>query len=249
MIVQAIKTEKITAGAMDLSALLDTYLTDLQEDSILAITSKVVSLCENNVAPIAGTNKEDLVIGESDYYLPNDLGKYGYRFTLIRNTLISAAGIDKSNADNQYVLWPKDPQQTANQVRTYLRRRFGLERVGVLITDSVCHPLRRGAMGITLAHSGFAALKDYVGKPDLFGRPFHASKADIAGGLTAAAVVQMGEGSEQTPLAVLSDLPFVEFQDRDPSPEELAEINVPLEDDLFAPFLLSADWQKGRRTS
>lgn len=248
MIVQAIKTERILAGGMPLLKLLDTYVTGLRDGSVLAITSKVVSLCENNVVPISAGDKESLVIQESDYYLPAETSKYGYHFTVINNTLISMAGIDESNADNQYVLWPKDAQKTANEVRTYLRRRFGITKIGVLITDSVSHPMRRGAIGITLAHSGFAALNDYVGKPDLFGRPFHVSKADVAGGLTAAAVVQMGEGTEQTPLAVLSDLPFVTFQDRDPSEAELAEINISLEDDLYAPFLNSAAWQKGKRS-
>ena len=66
-----------------------------------------------------------------------------------------------------------------------------------------------------LAYSGFRALNDYVGRPDLFGRPFTVSQADVAGGLAAATVLQMGEGAEQTPIAVLTELPFVQFQDRD----------------------------------
>lgn len=98
-----------------------------------------------------------------------------------------------------------------------------------------------------LAYSGFRPLNDHVGKPDLFGRPFRVSQVDVAGGLAAAAVLQMGEGAEQTPIAVLSDLPFVQFADGDPAPEELATIMIPLEEDLFAPFLLSVEWQKGKR--
>lgn len=136
-------------------------------------------------------------------------------------------------------------QQTANHVREYLKQRFGLNRVGVVITDSTCHPMRRGTAGIMLAHSGFIAVNDYVGQPDIFGRLFDVSQADIAGGLAAAAVLQMGEGAERTPLAVLSDLPFVTFQDRDPSAAELAAININPEDGLFAPFLKAVTWLKG----
>jgi dihydrofolate synthase / folylpolyglutamate synthase len=57
----------------------------------------------------------------------------------------------------------------------------------------------------------------------------------------------MGEGAEQTPIAILTDLPFVDFQDRDPTAEELANVIIPLDEDLFAPFLTSVQWQKGTR--
>lgn len=247
MIVTTVKTDKITAGALTLQALLDTAISDLTEGSIVAITSKVVSLCENNVVPMDSMDKEELIVKESNYYLPATLSKYGYHFTITDNTLISVAGIDESNGNGHYILWPKDSQATANTIRAYLRQRFNLQRVGVVITDSTCHPLRRGTNGILLAHSGFSALNNYVGKPDLFGKPFSVSQADVAGGIAAAAVLQMGEGTEQTPIAILTDLPFVQFQDHDPSPEELKETTISLEDDLFAPFLSSVEWKKGER--
>ena len=248
MIATAIKTDKIIAGSVSLLELLDASITELQEGSVVAITSKIVSLCENNVAPMKDTNKEQLMIQESDLYLPESLSKYKFHFTITNNRLIPMAGIDESNGNGMYVLWPKDAQATANQVRLHLRQRFGLQLVGVVITDSTSQPLRRGTGGIVLAHSGFAALNNYVGKPDLFGKPFSVSRSDVAGGLAATAVMLMGEGTEQTPIAILSDLPFVAFQDRNPSDEELAEIAISLEDDMFAPFLNSVEWKKGARS-
>ena len=247
MIIQSIKTNKITAGATDLLSLLDEAIVGLKEGSVLAITSKVVSLCENAVVPIGDIDKAELIIQESDLYLPATLSKYGHHFTITNHTLIPVAGIDESNGEQNYVLWPKDVQATANQVRAYIQERHGLQQIGVIITDSTCRPLRRGTGGIALAHSGFQALNNYVGKPDLFGKPFAVSRADVAGGLAAAAVLQMGEGSEQTPIAILSDLPFVEFQNRDPSEAELAELRISLDDDLFAPFLQTVEWKKGER--
>jgi putative folate metabolism gamma-glutamate ligase len=247
MIVTAIKTDRINPKSIDLLALLDSAITDMPEKSVLAITSKIVSLCEGNVMPLDAIAKEELVIQESDRYLPATLSRYGHHFTITRNTLIPMAGVDESNGGNNFILWPKDAQATANEVRAYLQKRFGLKDAGVVITDSTCHPLRRGTLGILLAHSGFAALTNYIGKPDLFGRPFAVSQADIAGGLAAAAVLQMGEGSEQTPLARLTNLPFVTFQDHDPSAEELSEIHIPPEEDLFAPFLESVEWKQGKR--
>ena len=247
MKVTALKTELITAGATELLPLLGRVINDLEEGSVIAVTSKIVSLCESRVVPFDQVDKDELVVRESDLYLPARLSKYGHHFTITNNTLIPMAGVDESNGGGQYVLWPKDAQATANQVRAWAKQKFALGQVGVVITDSTCHPLRRGTNGIMLAYSGFRALNDYVGQPDLFGRPFTVSQADVAGGLAAAAVLQMGEGAEQTPIAILTELPFVHFQDRDPTAEELATVIIPLEEDLFAPFLGSAQWRTGTR--
>jgi putative folate metabolism gamma-glutamate ligase len=248
MKVTGVKTERITAGATGLLALLERVITELDEGSVIAITSKIVSLCEGSVVPADQIDKDELVVRESDLYLPASLSKYRHHFTITNNTLIPMAGVDESNGDGQYVLWPKDAQATANQVRVWAKQKFGFCQIGVIVTDSTCHPLRRGTNGIMLAYSGFRALNDYVGRPDLFGRPFTVSQADVAGGLAAAAVLQMGEGAEQTPIAILTDLPFVDFQDRNPTAEELATVIIPLEEDLFAPFLTSVQWRKGLRS-
>lgn len=247
MKVSAIKTNKITAGSISLLDLLDEYLPKLQDNTVVAITSKVVSLCENNVLPIEGTDKETLVTQESDMFLPSSLGKYGYHFTVTNNTLISLGGIDESNGDNNYVLWPQDPQKTANEVREHLCARDSLKHVGVVITDSTCQPMRVGTTGIALAHSGFKSVNDYRKQPDLFGRPFSVARANVSGGLAATSVLVMGEGSEQTPLCVITDVDFVAFQDHNPNSKELAETHMPFEDDLFYPFFSSIEWQPGQR--
>jgi len=247
MKVAALRTELITAGATELIPLLERVIDSLEEGSVIAITSKIVSLCESRVMPFDQIGKDDLVVRESDLYLPASRSKYGYHFSITNNTLIPMGGVDESNGDGQYVLWPKDAQATASQVRAWAKQKFGLSQIGVIITDSTCRPLRRGTNGIMLAFSGFRALNDYVGRPDLFGRPFTVSQADVAGGLAAAAVLQMGEGAEQTPIAILTELPFVHFQDRDPTAEELATVIIPLEEDLFAPFLGSVHWRAGTR--
>lgn len=247
MIATPIKTNKIVAGQTTLVALLDKYVLSMPENSVLAITSKIVSLCEGRVVPIGSIDKEELIKQESDYYLPGDFGKYGYHFSIINNSLTAGAGIDESNGDDNYILWPSDSQKTANEIRQHLKDRFGLKNIGVIITDSTCTPLRRGTLGAVIGHSGFKALKDYVGKSDLFGRPFEVSVANIALGLAASAVLVMGEGTEQTPIVVLSDLPFVEFQNDNPSSAELKHAYISAEEDLFAPFFEKVDWLKGDR--
>jgi F420-0:gamma-glutamyl ligase len=88
-------------------------------------------------------------------------------------------------------------------------------------------------------------LKNYVDKPDIFNRPLHSTRASILDGLATSAVLLMGEGNEQTPLAVITDLPFVTFQDHAPTSEELQAMQISREDDLYGPLLNSVKWEKG----
>lgn len=251
MKVIAIKTHKITREDADIIKILDQYIVGLKENSVLAITSKIVSITEGSILKIEDPQneqiKEKLIEENSQYFLPRASSKYNISFTVTNNILSASAGIDESNGNGYYILWPKNPQESANKIREYLSAKFNLSNVGMIITDSKTTPLRWGVTGITLAHSGFLALKDYIGKPDLFGRPFVYEKLNISDSIASAAVLAMGEGSEQTPLAVIEDLENVDFQDRNPTDEELRGLKINMDDDLFAPFLKNVDWQKGGR--
>jgi dihydrofolate synthase / folylpolyglutamate synthase len=248
MIVTAIKTELVDADYGTLEKFLDNNLKEFEDGCILAITSKIAALCENRVVPIGEVSKEELAKKESSYYLPSSISKYKFTFTITDRTLIPAAGIDESNGDGHYVLWPKDLQQTVNGVRDYLVKRFGVKKVGVVLTDSTARPMHYGTDGIGIAFSGFTPMNSYVGKPDLFGRTMEVSVANIVDALASAAVVVMGEGTEQTPIAIIKDVPFVNFLDHNPTQQELDKFYIShLEDDLFAPFINRPDWQKGGR--
>lgn len=249
MIITAIKTQKILSGSKTIYEVLDESLPKLEENSVVAISSKVVAICEGRTVPVEGTDKNTLVRQESDYFLPEHMSQYGFSFTITHNTLIPAAGIDESNGNGSFVLWPKDPQESANQIRRYLLKRAGIKHLGVVITDSTARPLHYGTEGISIAYSGFSALNNYIGKPDLFGRELKVSVANIADALAAAAVLVTGEGTEQTPIALIGDVPFVDFQDHEPTKDELSKYYVHhMEDDMFAPFLQNMGWKKGGRT-
>lgn len=245
MYICAVKTPAITLENADLYALLDAHLPVLEEGTILAITSKIVSICQGRVVSMADVSKDELVAEEADRFLPPGVSKYHVWLTIKENILTPSAGIDESNGDGYYILWPDAPQRVANEVRAWLQRRFALSHVGVLLTDSAPTPLRQGVTGCAMAHSGFLALRDYRGTPDLFGRPMEMTTVNVREALAAAAVLVMGEGNERTPLAVLRDPPSVEFQPRDPLPEELAALHIDLADDLYAPLLQGVDWQQG----
>ena len=105
--------------------------------------------------------------------------------------------------------------------------------------------MRRGTVGLGLAHSGFAGLRNYVGSKDIFGEyEYKYSYASIIDGLAAAAVVLMGEGAQRTPLILIEDIEFVTFQDRNPQKQELDELRITLEDDMYSEMLKMIPWDK-----
>jgi len=69
---------------------------------------------------------------------------------------------------------------------------------------------------------------------------------NIMQSVTAGAVMEMGEGDEQTPLGLVSDIQNIEFLDHVPTETEIAALQIEMEDDAYAPILEKADWKKGR---
>ena len=246
MKIDTIKTRLVHAGECSLEELVAESVLGLEENSVVVVSSKIVAVCQNRIVDKTTITKSDLIKQEADFYTPDGFNMYGFNFTILNNTFIPSAGIDESNADGYFVLWPEDPQKVANYLRAFMRRHFDLKNVGIVITDSTCMPpMRSGTIGIMLAHSGFTAVKQLVGTKDLFNREFEVTTSAIGGGLAAAANVVMGEGTEQTPLAIISDIPFVVFQQANPAREELESVYISPEIDLYAPFIQSAPWQVG----
>lgn len=250
MKVTPVSTPIVTTDT-DLFELLADRLTGLCEQSVVAVTSKIVSICEGRVVPIKDTEntheKDELIAKESTLYLPRSESSYNVSFAIRDNILAPSAGIDESNGNGYYILWPENLQDSANRIRAFLRETFKLQHVGVIITDSKTSPLRWGVTGIALSHSGFRAINDYIGKKDLFGREFEYEKVNVMDSLAASAAIVMGEGAESTPLAVITDVPFVAFQSQDPTSQELQQLRIPLNEDLYGPFLSHAPWKKGKK--
>ncbi len=239
------KTHKITPNE-NIFAILDTYLPKLQEESIVVIASKIVGICEGRVVKKESKKQKDTLIKqEAEYYLPQK--RLGFFLTINHNMLVANSGIDESNSNGQLSLWPKDPQKSVDIIREYLVKKHRIKKVGVILTDSKLSPLRWGVTGYALTHSGFRAINSYVDKKDIFGQKMRVEQSNIADSLAAAAVVNMGEGNEQQPLAVIIDVPFVTFQTRNPSQKELDSLKINLKDDMFASLLTAVKWKKGKK--
>jgi len=246
MDIQAYKTKAVVKGD-NLHEVIDHALPTLNNGDIVVITSKIVSICQGRIQPVT-TDKDKfaLIRKEAQYIIENDATrKYHLALTVANNTLIPNSGIDESNGNDYYILWPSDPMGAAEEAWKYLKAKHNIETLGVLITDSHTTPLRWGTTGIGIGWCGFDALNNYIGEPDIFGRPMAVTKANVMDGLAAAAVVVMGEGSEQTPLAVIKNAPFVRFQKNPPTQEEKDALPISLDDDIYSPILTPAPWEKG----
>jgi F420-0:gamma-glutamyl ligase len=238
MIVKPIKTKRVGLKSCSTVELIEQFVKEIKEKSIVCVTSKVVSYCEGNVAKVnTQSDKEKLIKVEADYYVRLKKEFYGKKYlTIKRGAFIGDSGIDISASKDLYLLWPKDPQSTANQIRKYLIKKFKIENIGVIITDSKSAPLKRGATGVSIAYSGFMPLKG------------EKKVANLVDGLAAAAVLVMGEAGEQQPIALIEDIPFVKFTQGNPGDEELQNFYLKMDEDIFKELLRQVSWKRNERS-
>lgn len=246
MKVQAIRTHRVRKNEHLLNVL-DQYLPALCEGTIIAITSKLVSICQGAMIERSNISKEELVYQQAHCVAQTAPRPHGAFLTIANNRLIPSAGIDESNAEGTYIVYPNDMDNTTVEIWKHLRKQHNIKKLGIVITDSSTIPLRRGVVGVALSWCGFKPLYDYVGTPDLDGRPLSITAINLLDAIAATAVWTMGEGNEQTPLAMIESPPFVEFVDRPPTEQERENICINMDDDLYAPLLQGIKWEPGKK--
>jgi dihydrofolate synthase / folylpolyglutamate synthase len=227
MLVRTIQT-RIFNECENLADFISEHLPRLAEGSVLVVTSKIVALSEGRTRNMVGIkNRERIIKEESSLAIRT---KYTW-LTIKDGMVMSSAGIDESNANGKLILLPKDSFIVAAKLRNALRKTYTLKKLGVLITDSRLFPLRAGIVGVALGYAGFKGVKDYRGNKDIFGRVLKYSRVDVADSLATAAVLEMGEGAEQQPLAVIENA-AVEFCER----VNRKELVIDLEEDVYLPL-------------
>lgn len=229
--VESIQTRIFSAGEDLVPFIVEEVPASLVRNSmILAVTSKIVSLSERRLVSTKDHRKQSVVAAEADYNL-GEIG-YGCFLTIKHGLFIPSAGIDESNSQSgDYILYPLDPFESARQLWNQLREAWGIEKLGIIFTDSHTTPLRKGVTGISLAHWGFRGVKNMVGEKDLFGRSLQMTQVNLADGFAAAATLMMGEANECRPLAVVFAPEVVFCAETDPK-----EVKIPVRDDLYYPF-------------
>lgn len=233
MIIQALKTRIFREGE-NLFSFIQEHCPSLMERTVVIITSKIVALAERRTHPdTSPTERVRLIHEESSFALETELTW----LTIKDGTVMASAGIDESNADGKLILLPKNSFESAWNIREQIKSAYDIKECGVIITDSRLLPLRAGVVGIALGYAGFEGIRDYRGTLDLFGRPLEVTRTDVADALATAAVLEMGEGRECQPLALITDAPCV-FTDTKSSPKEL---HIDPKDDIYRPLFQYLD--------
>ncbi len=248
MLIIPIKT-KFVKPKDKINEIIASSIKTIPENSILVVASKIISVCENRFVPkITGTRaeKHKLVKQEAEYYTDPHSSKYDMMLTIKRNFIFVNAGLDESNADNKYILWPKDPQKSVNNIWKFVRRHYKIKNIGVAMSDSSSFMLNVGVVGRAIAYCGFNPLRSYIGKPDLDGRIMKMEQTNILQSVTDSAVLEMGEGSECMPLAIANKFAQqIQFVNHPPTKKELTRLTIDLKDDAYYPILKNTKWKKG----
>lgn len=232
-----VKTRALRPPKDDLYSVLDKYLPRLLEGDILVITSKVVAIHQGRTVKIVDESYEEknrLIKTEADWYVPpkKRAGQH-WHLTIKNNTLIADAGIDKSNGNGYYILWPKNLKRLIKEIRSYLKRKHRLKKFAVIVADSHLMPLHAGTIGVATGFYGMEPLKDYRGTPDIFGRQMEVTRANIVDSLAALATMLMGEGKERMPMMLIRGFKRARFTNRDTT----KKLFIKPEIDVYRPLL------------
>jgi len=119
------------------------------------------------------------------------------------------AGIDRSNVpDADLLLLPEDPTASAEGLSDALG-------CPVVVTDTSGRPFRTGQRGVAVGWAGMPAARDWRGREDRDGREMGVTVQAVVDELAGAANLVTGEGAGGTPVAVVSDWAFGDFDGSD----------------------------------
>ncbi len=145
--------------------------------------------------------------------------------------VMANAGIDRSNLEPEgegewALLLRQDPDASAAALKTQMEARYGVE-LGVIVSDSNGRAWRNGVIGIALGAAGLPALRDMVGRRDLFGRTLEVTETGFADEIAAAASLLMGQADEGLPVVLVRGLSW-----REP-PTDARALLRPKDQDMF----------------
>jgi len=201
----------------------------LNNNDILVVTQKIVSKAENRLINLSTITPSDealeiakiskkrphlieLILNESKKVI-----RVNRRTIITEHKLgfISAnAGIDHSNVrgesgkqDDWYLLLPKDPDNSAKQMREYINSAEDVN-IGVMIIDSHGRAWRYGTVGTMIGTAGVPGLVDLRGKKDLYGYELKITRVAAADELASAASLIMGQANENIPVVHVRGFPY-----------------------------------------
>ena len=186
---------------------------ELQQGDILVVTQKIVSKAEGRLVDLSrvkpslaarkwsqesGTDARivELALRESCAVIRKTvIGGRGVLITETAQGLVCAnSGVDLSNVNggNHALLLPKDPDKSATQLRSAIKKKTGVSVV-VIISDSFGRPWREGLTEVAIGVAGMKPLLDLRGKRDPHGYVLHATAEAVADELACAAGLVCGK--------------------------------------------------------
>ena len=232
-----VKTRRFLPPQYDLYDLLN-KLPTLKNKDVLVITSKVVSIHQGRcVKENRGDKKETLATREAEYIFSGKSFFENNILTIADNTLVYSAGIDESNGNGYFVLRPNNLHKTAKEIWQYLKNKNKINKLGILIIDSISEPLRCGAIGKTIGFFGLEPIKYYKGKSDIFGRKMKSERTNQLDSIAGMAMSLMGEAKERVPMIIARDIPFAQFTDKKLQSKFFVNIKKDIYGGLFKNFI------------
>lgn len=197
---------------------------ELQSGDVLVVAQKVVSKAENRMVDLSQVEPSGDALdlakdSQKDPRLVEVILSETREVLRVRPGLIivehrlgficANAGVDHSNVgrEDTVLLLPEAPERSAAEIRKTLEGATGAE-IGVLIIDSHGRAWRMGTEGVAIGVSGFPALLDLRGKPDLFDRTLEVTQVGLADELAAAASLVMGQSDERRPVVHVRGFPY-----------------------------------------
>lgn len=235
-----IKTRIIKPPKDNIYDLLDNLI--LQEWDIIFITSKILAIHQWRCFKIDEIeNKQELVKKEVDLFIKwQKYNNYDVDLTIKNNTLIPNSWIDESNSNWYYVLWPKKTELEAEEICKYLKNKFSIKKLAVVITDSYTTPMRYWVLWISIWFYWVEPIRNYIWKNDIFWRKLEMSRVNIVDSLSASAVLAMWEWAEQTPIVIIRDFNSIKFTNKRTYKDSL----ISLKEDIYYPLIKQFDNDK-----
>jgi len=177
--------------------------TSLLEDAVVVISHKAVSKAEGAVVALANVqpSQRALELAAEQGRDPRQVqvildqsaellrAEHGVLICVTHHGFVCAnAGVDASNSasDETLVLLPRDPDESARQIRSRLAELTGA-RTAVVIADSFGRAWRFGQVDVAVGCAGLSPIDDWEGRSDRSGRTLSATAIAIADSAAAAA--------------------------------------------------------------
>ncbi len=161
---------------------------------VIVVSSKIVARAEGRLVPVK--DREAAIDSETVREVARREHADGSVMRIVETHhgfVMAAAGVDTSNVPpGTALLLPKDPDASAREIRRGIYARFAMP-MGVIITDTVGRPWRRGIADIAIGAAGIEPLDDMRGQTDDAGVTLNATIRNVADEIAAAADLVKGK--------------------------------------------------------